>query len=85
MGSGGGSGGRGPRWQSQVQIEASVPDSLRLRPVITSPAFFSIVHCSDTQNSQEIKDLSPIQLLCFLEKRRKKKSRGWWGEESKEA
>ena len=41
--------------------------------------FFSSVHFSDTQNSQEIKDSSTIQLFCLLLKRKKKKSRGWGG------
>lgn len=34
--------------------------------------FFSSVHFSDTQNSQEIKDSSTIQLFGFLLKRKKR-------------
>lgn len=73
---------RGPHPSGRVRSTSKlqVPDSFRLRPVITSPMFFSSVHFSDTQNSQEIKDSSTIQLLCFLYKeKKKKKSRGWGG------
>ena len=71
---------RGPHPSGRVRSTSKlqVPDSFRLRPVITSSMFFSSVHFSDTQNSQEIKDSSTIQLFCLLLKRIKK-SRGWGG------